>query len=441
MAGQEQALRLQYGPEEEGRERGNIITMQTLIQNAVLRDRSELCEIAVDRGRILDIAVPGTYASKDFVTTIDAESSLVTESFASPHIHLDKTLIGESIINESGTLWEAIEKTWEYKRNYTIQDIVTRASRIIRQQIEYGVTKIRTHVDVDSIGGLRPLEALLEVKQQFGDLIDLQIVAFPQEGILKDPGTQELLVEALEMGADVLGGMPHNERSDADSLAHITILLDLAERFQVAIDAHVDETDDPYSRTLENFAAEALKRQFPYAIAAGHTCALSAYNDYHAAKVIALVKEAKIDMIANPPTNMALQGRLDSYGGQRVGTTRVKDLLQAGINVTVGQDCIKDPYYPYGKGDMLEVANLTGHAAKMTLPGEIEALYDFISGNACATMGLSDYELKPGAKADLVILKGVKNVWEAIRLQPPGRTVLRAGKCISESSYSCVQNF
>ncbi len=414
--------------------------MQTLIQNAILRGKPEFHEIAVDRGRILDIAAPGSYVPKDFVTTINAESSLVTESFASPHIHLDKTLIGETIVNESGTLWEAIEKTWEYKRNYTLEDIVTRASRIIRQQIEYGVTKIRTHVDVDSIGGLRPLEGLLEVKQHFADLIDLQIAAFPQEGILKDPGTQELLVEALEMGADVLGGMPHNERTDADSIAHINILLDIAERFQTPIDAHVDETDDPYSRSLENLAAEALKRKFPYTIATGHTCALSAYDDYHAAKVIALVKEAKIDMVTNPPTNMALQGRLDSRGGQRVGTTRVKELLQAGINVTVGQDCIKDPYYPYGKGDMLEVANLTGHAAKMTLPGEIETLYDFITGNACKMMDLPEYALDIGAKADLVILKGVTNVWDAIRLQPPGRTVLRAGKVISESSYACVQD-
>ncbi|MHA2333730.1 MAG: amidohydrolase family protein [Candidatus Hodarchaeales archaeon] len=410
--------------------------MQLIIRNASVRFATGLKDIAIDDGKILDIVDAGSkFTDEQFEEIIEAGGSLVTESFASPHIHLDKTLIGESIINESGTLWEAIEKTWEYKQNYKIDDIVDRASRIINKQIEYGVTKFRTHVDVDSIGELVPLEGLLKVKKKYGDLIDLQIVAFPQEGIIKDEGTKERLKKALDMGADVLGGMPHNEMTENDSIQHVNILFDIAEEFKVHIDAHVDETDDPDSRTLEQVAAEAIRREFPYGVTADHTCALSAYDDYHAARVINLVKEANMNIVTNPPTNMVLQGRLDT-GAQRVGITRVKELVDAGVNVTVGQDCILDPYYPFGKGDMLEVTLLTGHAAKMTLSSEIELLYNFVTGNAFKTMNLENYDLKVGAKADLIIINDVRNVWEAIRTQPPSRIVIRGGKVISRSKYS-----
>ncbi len=409
--------------------------MQLLIQNAVIRNSNDLMDLAIDGGKITAITAAGEkYRPGDFEESIDCEGSLVTESFASPHIHLDKTLIGEHIENVSGTLWEAIQKTWDYKRKYTTEEIFGRASRIIDDQIKFGVTKFRTHIDVDSIGTLKPLEGLLETKKRYGDLIDLQIVAFPQEGILKDEGTKEKLIKAIELGADVLGGMPHNEMTEMDSIEHVKILFDIAEQFKVPIDAHVDETDDPYSRTLEYVAAETIRRKFPYSVTADHTCALGAYNDYHAARVIALVKEAKMNMVTNPPTNMVLQGRLDTLA-QRVGITRVKELLAAEVNVTIGQDCIMDPYYPFGKGDMLEVALLTGHAAKMTLPKDIETLYDFITINAFQTMDLENYEIKIGNKADLVILHGVNDVWKAIRLQPPGRTTIRSGKVISTTSF------
>lgn len=407
--------------------------MQLLIQNTTLRSGEEK-DIIIDNGKVDKISDCGIYKPKDFEEVINAEKSLVTESLCSPHIHLDKILIGETIKNYSGTLWEAIEKTWEYKRNYTFDDLIDRASRMIDTQIKLGVTKFRTHVDIDSIGKLKPLEGLLKVKEKYGDLIDLQIVAFPQEGVLKDEGTDELLRKAMDMGADVLGGMPHNERTEMDSIKHVEILYDIAEEFSVPIDAHVDETDDPYSRTLEYFAAEAIKRKFPHSITAGHTCALSAYSDYHAARVIALLKEAGMMMVTNPPTNLVLQGRLDT-GAQRVGLTRVKELINAGITVTIGQDCVLDPYYPFGRGDMLDVAYLTGHAAKMTLPTEIEILYDFVTKNGCKIMDLEKYELKEGNIADLVILHGVSTAWEAIRLNPPVRTTIRKGKVISKTSY------
>jgi len=416
--------------------------MELLISNARLRNCTDIMDIAVDNGRIKQIKKTGELNKSNFDDVIDAKESLVTESFSSPHIHLDKVLIGESIVNESGELWEAIKRTWNFKSNYTCSDIVKRASRVIDKQIGYGVTKFRTHVDIDSICGLKALEGLLKTKEKYRDTIELQIVAFPQEGIIKNSGTKERLIKAMEMGADVMGGMPHNENTEQDSIEHVKVIYDIAEDFGVPIDSHTDETDDPYSRTLEYMAAEKLRRNFPHAVTVDHICALMAYEPYHAERVINLVAKADIKVVTNPPTNMVLQGRKDQVA-QRVGMTRVKELIDAGVTVTVGQDCIRDPYYPFGRGDMLEIANLAGHGAKMTLPDEIEHLYDMITYNARKIMELKDefYSLQEGAFADLVILKGVSNVWEAIRILPPGRIVLRKGKVIAESSYSETRNY
>ncbi|MHA1971729.1 MAG: amidohydrolase family protein [Candidatus Hodarchaeales archaeon] len=404
--------------------------MNLLIENAVTRDGNKV-NIIIEDGNITKLSKDKPYGSFD--EKIDAQDSLVTESFISPHIHLDKVLIGDIIEpNLSGTLWEAIQKTWDVKRKYTAQNIVERASKVIESQIKLGVTHIRTHVDIDSIGGLMPLKGLLATKDKYKDIIELQIVAFPQEGILKDEGTEERLYKAMEEGATLLGGMPHNENTDADSRRHIDILFEIAQKFNVDIDSHTDETDDPNSRTLQYLAAKTIKEKYFNRVTVDHICALSSYNDYHASRVIDLVKKSQINVVTNPPTNMVLQGRLDT-GAQRVGITRVKELLEAGVNVTCGQDCVHDPYYPFGNGDMLSVANLTGHAAKMTTQAEINTLYDMVTINAAKIMGLTDHKLRIGAPADLIILHGVKNVHEAIRLMPAERTVIRKGKIISQT--------
>lgn len=404
--------------------------MSLLLENAITR-KKEKVNILIEDGLIIDISK--TKISKaDQV--IDLKDSLVTESFVSPHIHLDKVLIGDIIEpNESGTLWEAIQKTWEVKRNYTIEDIKKRASQVIDNQVKFGVTHIRTHVDVDQIGKLLPLKGLLAVKEAYKDIIDLQIVVFPQEGILKDEGTEELLYKAMESGATQLGGMPHNENTPDDSKRHIKILFEIAKKYNVDIDSHTDETDDPNSQTLQYLAAKAIQENYQGRVSVAHICALSAYDDYHAARVIDLVNKARINVVTNPPTNMVLQGRLDT-GAQRVGITRVKELLAAGVNVTVGQDCVHDPYYPFGQGDMLEVSNLTGHAAKMTAQAEIQTLYDMITHNAAKLMGIDNHSLMVGAPANLVIIHNTKTVHEAIRTTPPARTTIRNGKIISKTT-------
>ncbi len=406
----------------------------SLVINNGLNRQGKVINILIENGIIQEIKNKNL---KGIEHIIDAKNSLVTESFISPHIHLDKAAIGDIIEpNVSGTLWEAIQKTWDVKRNYTVDNIVDRASNIVDAQIKYGVTHIRTHIDVDSIGGLMPLNGLLAVKEKYKGICDIEIIAFPQEGILKDrKGTEELLYKAMETGATHVGGMPHNENTPEDSRKHVNILFDIAERFNVDIDSHTDETDDPNSRTLQYMAAEAIKRNFKNQVTVDHICALSSYDDYHAARVIDLVKRSGINVVSNPPTNMVLQGRLDT-GAQRVGITRVKELIAAGVNVTCGQDCINDPYYPFGAGDMLQVANLMGHAAKMTMQHEIDYLYNMITKNAAKIMNLTNHELVEGAPANLVILHGVKSVHEAIRLMPPARTTIRNGKVIYKTSFT-----
>jgi cytosine deaminase len=412
----------------------NMSQNDLIIQNAILRDGRQV-NIKIKSGIIKKIS-PQKIQNSSIDTLIDAEQSLLTESLVSPHIHLDKVLIGDIIEpNKSGTLWEAIQKTWEVKRNYSVESIKERASKVIDSQIKFGVTHFRTHVDIDSIGGIMPLKGLLAVKEAYRGIIDLQIVAFPQEGILKDEGTEELLSKALELGGNdtLLGGMPHNENTDDDSKKHIDIIFSLAKQFDVDIDSHTDETDDPNSRTAQYLAAKTIQEKFQDRVTVDHICALSSYDNYYAARVIDLIQKAGINVVTNPPTNMVLQGRLDT-GAQRVGITRVKELLNAGVNVTVGQDCVHDPYYPFGKGDMLEVANLLGHAAKMTTTKDINTLYDTITVNAAKTMGLK-HDFKEGSSANLIILHGVTNVHEAIRTTPPARTTIREGKIISQTTY------
>ncbi|MFX0122456.1 MAG: amidohydrolase family protein [Candidatus Hodarchaeota archaeon] len=406
--------------------------MDLLIKNALTRE-GKLVNILIEYGMIRKITKKEL---KEAEQTIDANRSLVTESYISPHNHLDKVLIGDIIEpNESGTLWEAIQKTWEVKRNYTVEEIQKRASQVIDQQIKYGVTHFRTHVDIDSIGKLTPLKGLLAVKEAYKNIIDLQIVAFPQEGILKDEGTEGLLYSAMETGADLIGGMPHNEYTPQDSQHHIDILFDIAKQFNVDIDSHTDETDDPNSQTLQYLASSTIKRHYYERVTVDHICSLAAQNDYYAGRIVDLVKVAKINVVTNPGTNMVLQGRLDSYP-KRVGITRVKQLVEAGVNVTCGQDCINDPYYPFGRGDMLEVALLLGHAAKMTTNSEINSLYDMITYNAAKTIGINDHKLLVDTPANLVILHGVKTVNEAIRKTPPARTTIRKGKIISKTSIT-----
>jgi cytosine deaminase len=399
-----------------------------VVKNALVWGHVGLQDLAIQEGKYVR-------ADEDFLKLgckeIDAEGKLCIPAFVDPHIHLDKVLINESVrTNETGTLSEAIEIIWERKKHYTIDDIVDRAGRVIMSAVSNGVTHIRTHVDVDNIGGLLPIQALVETRKKYSDIVDLQIVAFPQEGIIKNKGTTDLMKKSMDLGADVVGGMPFNENNVTDSVEHIKFAFNLAKEYDADIDMHVDETDDPAAKTLEILARQTIANDWQGRVTAGHTCALAGYKEDYAEEVIQLVKEAQIHMITNPATNLMLQGRLDAQPKRR-GITRVKELIAEGINVSFGQDCVKDTFYPFGRGDLLEIAFLMAHAAHLSQPDEINQIFDMSTHNAARIMRLENYGTEPGCQADLVILDAV-NPADAIAKQADKNIVIKRGKIVAE---------
>ena len=411
--------------------------MSLLIKNARLRDQDQLHDILIEKDRIEQIA---PHIDAPEVEVIDARGNLTTPSLIDPHIHLDKVNILDVVRpNETGTLKEAIEIIWAKKQTYTDEDILTRSEDVVLRALKNGTLNIRTHVDVDTIGGLKPLQGILKLKEKYRGLVDIQIVAFPQEGIIKDPGCEDLLYQAMELGADVIGGMPANEATPDDSRAHVKIIFDIAEKYDCDVDMHVDETDDPFYRTLEMVADETICRGWHSRVTAGHTCALAAYDDHYAGYVIQKLRQAQIHMITNPVTNLMLQGRNDKQPIRR-GITRVKELLEAGLLVSFGQDCVSDTFYPLGSADMLQVANVTAHAAQMSLPDEIKKVYDMITGDAAAVIGLEDYGLKVGNKADLIVLD-VATERDAIRLAPARLFVIKNGRIVAQTQTETIFHF
>ena len=400
--------------------------MDLVVRNVRLWRGEGVCDLYIANGTFVE---PG---SVDGAEEIDASGRLCVAGFLEPHIHLDKALINESVrLNVSGTLDEAIEIIWERKRAYTVDEIAERAGRVIRSALANGVTRIRSHVDIDNIGGLRPLKGVSMARRQHANIMDVQIVAFPQEGILQNEGTEALMWQAMEEGADVVGGMPFNEKHPQDSARHISIAFEIAKHFDADIDMHVDETDDASARTLEMLAEQTIEHGWQGRVTAGHTCALSGYDENYANHVIALIREASIHMITNPATNLMLQGRLDAQPKRR-GITRVKELLAEGINVSFGQDCVKDTFYPFGRVDPLEVGLIAAHAAHMSLPNEIETVFDMQANAAAKLMRLTDYGFQPGCKADLVILDAA-NASGALTRQAARSVVIKNGRVIVEN--------
>jgi cytosine/creatinine deaminase len=406
--------------------------LDILIKNVGLWGTEGLCDLGIANGRFVNVGAGD--ASSTAALTLDAEGRMAVPGFIEPHIHLDKALISERApVNVSGTLTEAIEILWEIKRNYTVEEIADRASRVLEQALENGISHLRTHVDVDPIGGTRPAEGLIRARDRFRDLLDIQIVAFPQEGIVKSPGTEALMRQVMNLGVDIVGGMPFNEASPADSRRHIEIAFAIAKEFDADIDMHVDETDDPMARTLEVLAELTIANGWQGRVTAGHTCALAGYPRDYADHVIARLREADVNMIANPATNLMLQGRLDDYPKRR-GVTQVKELLAAGVNVACGQDCVHDTFYPFGQNDPLEIAFLLCHASQMSQPPEILAVMDMVTNNGAKALRVADFSVAIGAVADLVVLDA-RDAREALATRAPRRWVIRKGKLIAETSF------
>nr|WP_206762422.1 cytosine deaminase [Cytobacillus firmus] len=397
-----------------------------------MRGREGLWNITIWDGKIHSLTQGEVDASQEI---LDAAGSMVSAPFIEPHIHLDTTLTaGEPEWNQSGTLFEGIQRWAQRKETLTHEDVKTRAKTALKWQMAQGIQHVRTHVDVTD-PSLTALKALLEVKEEMADYVDLQLVAFPQEGINSYPSGAELMEEALKMGADVVGGIPHFEFTREYGVASMKTAFDLAEKYDRLVDIHCDEIDDEQSRFVEVVAAEAYERGLGSRVTASHTTAMGSYNDAYTYKLFRLLKLSNINFVANPLVNIHLQGRFDTYPKRR-GITRVKELLEAGLNVSFGHDDIFDPWYPLGTGNMLQVLHMGIHVSQLMGYEQIVNSFDLITDNSAKTLNIEEkYGIEEGKPANLIILDA-ENEYEAIRRQAAVRYSIRNGKIIAETKPS-----
>lgn len=360
---------------------------------------------------------------------IDAQGQLLIAPLVEPHIHLDATLTaGDPQWNMSGTLFEGIERWGQRKASITHEDTKQRALTTIGMLAEHGIQHVRTHIDVTD-PTLGALKAMLEVREEARHLIDLQIVAFPQEGIESYPDGRQLMERAVAMGADVVGGIPHFENTREQGVSSISFLMDLAERTGCLVDVHCDETDDPHSRFLEVLAEQARVRGMGSRVTASHTTAMGSYDNAYCSKLFRLLKQSGISFVSCPTESIHLQGRFDTFPKRR-GVTRVAELDRAGMNVCFGQDSIKDPWYPLGNGNILRVLDAGLHICHMMGFEDLQRSLDLVTDNSARALNLGErYGIAVGRPANMVIL-GAESDYEAVRQQAKARVSIRGGRVL-----------
>lgn len=397
-----------------------------IIKNANLSNDQTGVDIACKDGVIISIERGINANAKK---TIDAQGHLVSPPFVDPHFHMDATLsLGTPRMNVSGTLLEGISLWSELKPIQNVEQIIDRALRYCDLAVSMGIGAIRSHVDICD-NSLKGVEALLEVQRKVAPYIELQLVAFPQDGIFRDPNAKVNLSNALDMGVNVVGGIPHFERTMQDGADSVKFLCEIAAERGLMVDMHCDESDDPQSRHIETLAFETSRLGLHGRVAGSHLTSMHSMDNYYVSKLIPLMAEAEIHAIPNPLINIMLQGRHDSYPKRR-GQTRVPELKNAGINVGFGSDCVMDPWYSLGKADMLDVAHMGLHVGQLSSRLDMEWCFDAVTLNSANIMGLEGYGLKRGCKADMVILQANDKI-DAIRLRANRLFVIRAGKVIS----------
>jgi cytosine deaminase len=401
-----------------------------VIRDCRVEGSSTLVDVGISGDRI---AVLTSNLPAQGTQELSAEGRLLSPAFVQPHIHLDKVGVAPLLApNESGTLARAIELLHETKRAATVEEISNRAGVVIRQAVMSGTTYIRSHVDVDLIGGLAPLQGVLRAAREHEDICEVEIVAFPQEGLVRHPGAGDLMKQAMALGADVVGGMPHWEHDLEAARRHVDFCMELAVRQGASVDMHIDETDDPASRTFELLLDATERYGWQGKVAASHCCSMAGWDRAHLSKVVARAARLDVSIVTNPGTNLLLQGRDDSPP-QRRGVPPVKALLDGGLRVAAGQDCIADAFYPFGAADQLQVALILCHAAQLSTPTEIDHALAAIRQRAAEVVGLEDYGLAPGCLANLIVLEA-ENSHEALRLQAPARWVIHRGSLVAETS-------
>ncbi|EGF32606.1 Cytosine deaminase [Oxalobacteraceae bacterium IMCC9480] len=400
--------------------------LDLILRNCTLADGRTGIDIGIEAGRIIAVT-PHLAATADSI--IDVEGQLVTAPFVDAHFHMDSTLsYGLPRVNESGTLLEGIALWGELKPLLTQEMLVERALAYCDWAVAKGLLAIRSHVDVCD-PRLLAVEALLYVREKVKPYLDLQLVAFPQDGVLRAPGALANLIRALDMGVDVVGGIPHFERTMSEGAESVRILCELAAARGLRVDMHCDESDDPMSRHIETLALHAQRLGLQGRVTGSHLTSMHSMDNYYVSKLIPLIREAGVAAIANPLINITLQGRHDTYPKRR-GMTRVPELMAAGVTVAFGHDCVMDPWYPLGSADMLEVAQMGLHVAQMTGQDAMRACFNAVTTAPATILGLEGYGIAVGCKADMVVLQA-RDCVEAIRLRATRLMVIRAGKVIS----------
>jgi len=406
--------------------------MDLTIHRVRLEGIPQPVDVGVHEGRIAAIDEAGLPPG---AVAIRGHMGLLSPAFVDPHFHLENALLQE-VPNRSGTLREAINLYADIKCNMSPENIAERASRALRMAVTNGTLWMRNHVDVDQVAQLRLLDAIVAVAERFAGVVDVQIVAFPQLGLARNPEAVDLMWQAMKGGATVVGGMPHGERDMDDAARHIEIAFEIAQAHDADVDMHIDETDDPYWHTLELLADKTIETGYQGRVSAGHCCAMARWDDALATRVIEKVAAARINVCTNSPVNLLLQGRGDRQPVAR-GITRVRELLEAGVNVTCGQDDMMNMFYPFGKMDMLEVADFVAHAAHLSSAEHMQAAFDMPRSRAAATLRLPDYGVRVGAEANLVLIPA-ESAADALARHPIRPYVIRRGEVLVENHVRTV---
>ena len=403
--------------------------MDLTIHNA-LHDKSlEIVHVGIQDGKIVQISQDGISPGEK---TIDAQGAMISPALIEPHFHIENSLIWDTNnLNQSGTLREAIDIYAEVKVNLSPEDILKRATRTIHEAISHGTLWMRNHVDIDQYAKLDLLNAVVAVREKFKEVFDLQLIAFPQHGLARNPESVDLMWQAMENGAQLVGGIPHHEKNMDDAARQIEIVFEIAKTKDVNIDMHIDETDDPYWQSLELLAEKTIEEGYQGRVTAGHCTSMAAWDKKTLIRIIDKVKKAEITVVSNTPINLLLQGRHDEIPVRR-GIARIAELLEAGVNVCCGQDDLMNMFYPFGQMDPLEVANIAAHAGHLTSPEQIQTAFDMPRYNAARNIGLEKYGVYEGADANLILLKATSAV-DALRRKPERLYVIRQGEILVQN--------
>ncbi len=401
-----------------------------LLRNVRCRTHPAPVDVAVAEGTISAV---GPALAVDAAQTLDGEGGLALPGFVNAHQHLDKTCIGDALRPPRWPGWDGMwEVNRRHRETYTVEAIVERASGVVEQALGHGTTRMRAFADVEAVAGTTGARALVALRERWAGEVDIQVAVFPQDLLYADAGGERRFEEAMEAGADVVGGLPAGEATDERMRAHVDFCLDLARRRDADVHMLCDDSDDPAQRSLEYLAHRTIEVGWEGRVTVSHAGALAAYDEPHARLVVGLVAEAGISVCTNPQISLLLHGR-DDRGAVRRGTTRVRELLDAGVNVLAAQDDVDDPYYPLGRADQLEVASFVAHTCQLAWPDELETVMDMVTVNAARAMRRAGgYGLEPGDRADIVVVP-VADVRAAVAEQPPRRFVVSHGRLVCEA--------